>query len=452
MFADTRTLTEILDALGSGRARSEALTEEALARTQTPEGRIAFTEIFEKAALAQARAADQLRDAGVAGGALAGVPVSVKDLFDVAGYPTRAGSKVLADAPPAKADAVAVKRLRAAGAVIIGHTNMTEFAFTGLGINPHYGTPGNPWDGSRIPGGSSSGAAVSVSACMAFAGIGTDTGGSVRIPAALCGLTGFKPTQRRSDLGGTIPLSTTLDSIGPIARSVGCCALLDAVLAGEEPWMPLALRGLRLAAPQTYVLDGLDDAVAAAYARALSALSASGAHIEDAGFGTLERLPDLLAGGGVTAAESYAWHRRLLAEKGDLYDPRVRRRIERGAAISAADYLDLLAARADQAAAMDRALAPFDAAVMPTVAVVAPKIADLENDDDYARLNLLVLRNPMVSNLLGLCSASVPCQRPGDLPVGLAIVGCKNADRHILRVAMTVENILHGAGLGLPEA
>jgi aspartyl-tRNA(Asn)/glutamyl-tRNA(Gln) amidotransferase subunit A len=452
MFADTRSLAEIRQALDAGHLHSEALTEEALARARTPEGRIVFTESFENTALAQARATDQLRKAGIPLGPLAGIPVSVKDLFDVAGRRTRAGSRVLAESPPAKMDAPVIARLRAAGAVIVGHTNMTEFAFSGLGVNPHFGTPGNPWDRNRVAGGSSSGAAVSVSDGMAFAGIGTDTGGSVRIPAAFCGLTGFKPTWGRSDLGGTIPLSTSLDSIGPIARSVACCALLDAVLAGEQPRTPQPLRGLRLAAPQTYVLDGLDEAVATAYARALSALSAAGARIDDVRFDHLAKVPDLLAGGGITAAESYAWHRRLLAEKGNLYDPRVRSRIERGAGISAADYLDILAARADQIAAMDSALAPFDAAVMPTVAIVAPKIADLESDDDYSRFNILVLRNPSVSNLLGLCCASVPCQRPGDLPVGLTVVGRGNADRHILGVAVTVEKILQDAGLGLPES
>ncbi len=449
MFADARTLAEILDDLNAGRIKAEALVEEALGRAGTAEGRIVHTEVFDVAAKAQARTIDLLRDADVPVGPLAGIPVSVKDLFDVSGHRTRAGSTALADCRPAARDARIVYRLRAAGAVFTGHTNMTEFAFSGLGVNPHYGTPGNPWDRGRVPGGSSSGAAVSVADGMSCAGIGTDTGGSVRIPAAFCGLTGFKPTFGRTDLDGTIPLSTTLDSIGPIARSVACCALLDAVMAGEEPWMPTPLSGLRLAVPQTFVLDDLEPAVAATFERALSALSAAGARIEEVAFENLATIPDLLAGGGISAAESYAWHRDLLAAKGALYDPRVRSRIERGAEMAAIDYIGILNAREVQMADMDRALIPFDAAVMPTVATVAPRMSELEADDNYTRANLLALRNTSVSNLLGLCCASVPCQKPGDLPVGLSVAGRGNHDRHILRVAATIERYLKDAGLGI---
>jgi len=448
MIADTRNLADLLEGLGTGRLTSEALTEEALARARTPEGRVVHTELFEVEALTQARAVDRMRRAGLPAGPLAGLPISVKDLVDVAGYRTRAGSKALADAPPAETDAPIVKRLRAAGAILTGHTNMTEFAFSGLGVNPHYGTPGNPWDRNRIPGGSSSGAAVSAADGMAAAAIGTDTGGSVRIPAAFCGLAGFKPTRQRSDIRGVVPLSTTLDSIGPLARSISCCALLDAVLAGEPPAPLIPLNGIRLAAPQTYLLDDLDDAVATAYGRALSALSAAGARIEEVPFKHLSKLPELLKGGGIVTAESFAWHRDLLAAKGDLYDPRVRARLDLGAAMSAADYLAILAAREEQIAVMDQALAPFDAAVFPTVALVAPEIAALEDGETYTRLNLLTLRNPSMANLLNLCCATIPCQAPGDLPVGLSVAGRRHSDAHTLRVALTLETMLKDAGLG----
>src|SRR5215469_9067384 len=239
-FFDYPTLRDLAAELAAGRTTSRALTEAALARIADPggEGRRSFTRVYETAALATADAQDRLRGAGILLSPLAGLPVSVKDLFDVAGEATTAGSVALKDAPPAVADAPIVRRLRAAGAVIVGKTNMTEFAYSGVGINPHYGTPGNPYDRARVPGGSSSGAAVSVVDGCAAVAIGTDTGGSVRIPAALCGLVGFKPTQRRVPRDGAVPLSTTLDSIGPLARSVEDCAIVDAILAGEEPVVP----------------------------------------------------------------------------------------------------------------------------------------------------------------------------------------------------------------------
>ncbi|WP_337997701.1 amidase [Oleispirillum naphthae] len=452
MFVDLRAFAQLRRALADGTATAESLVREALARAAGEAGRIVFTEVFAPQAQAEARAADLYRAAGVATGPLAGLPVSVKDLFDVAGHVTRAGSRALADAPAAAADAPAVARLRAAGAVIVGHTNMTEFAFSGLGINPHYGTPPNPWDAARIPGGSSSGAAVSVALGMAAAALGTDTGGSVRIPAAFCGLVGFKPTAARSDIHGVVPLSPSLDSVGPIARSVADCALIDAMLVGGAvPRLaPPPLAGLRFALPQAYVLDGLDDGVAKAFGRALSALSGLGARLEEVPFAHLSAIPELLAGGGLVAAESYAWHRALLAEKRALYDPRVAVRIDRGAAISAADYLDLQALRAVRIAEMDAAMEPFDAVLMPTVACVAPRLADLAEDAAYTRVNALALRNTTVGNLLDLCAVSLPCQQPGDLPVGLSVVGRRGSDRATLSFAAAVEGALCGAGLGRP--
>lgn len=450
MFADLRPLFQIRRQIAETGA--EPVVAEALERATSPAGATVFTEVFARAARAEAQAVDQRRNAGVPVGPLAGVPISVKDLFDVAGAVTRAGSTVLADSAPAAADAPAIARLRAAGAVIVGHTNMTEFAFSGLGINPHFGTPPNPWDAERIPGGSSSGAAVSVADGMAAAAIGTDTGGSVRIPAAFCGLVGFKPSHGRSDLRGTVPLSTSLDSIGPIARAVADCATLDAFLTGGAvPHLhPLVAKGLRLAVPQTYVLDGLDEGVAKAFARALSILSLAGASIVEVPFAEWSGIPDLLAGGGLVAAEAYAWHRKRLETSADRYDPRVAVRVLRGKAISAADYIDLADLRARRIAETAAAMAPYDALLMPTVACVAPKLADLAADEAYTAANSLALRNTTVANLLDLCAATIPCQVPGDLPVGISVVCAATGDRRCLDLAAGVEEALCSAGLGRP--
>src|SRR6476646_3899738 len=280
-----RTVVDLAEALAAGRTSSRELVEAALARVAAPDGEGArtFIAVYADKAMAAADAQDRLRKAGYVASLLAGLPVSIKDLFDVAGERTLAGSKALDDSPPAAHDALTIARLRAAGAVLIGRTNMTEFAFSGVGINPHYGTPGNPYDRRLIPGGSSSGAAVSVSDGGAVIAIGTDTGGSVRIPAALCGIVGFRPTQERIPRDGVTPLSTTLDSIGPLANSVACCAVADAVMAGEPPIAPppIPTEWLRLAVPQSYVLDGLSAEVASAFADACTTLSRAGARVID---------------------------------------------------------------------------------------------------------------------------------------------------------------------------
>ena len=435
--------------LAAGRTNSQALVEEALTRIAAPpgEGARVFLRTHRESALAEARASDALRAHGIVPSALAGIPVSVKDLFDVAGDITRAGSKVLADSAPAKHDATVVRRLRQAGAIIIGRTNMVEFAFSGLGLNPHYGTPKNPWDRAtgRIPGGSSSGAAVSVSDGMAAMGLGTDTGGSVRIPAALCGLTGFKPTARRIARDGTFPLSTTLDSIGPIARSVACCALADSILAGEMPQVPpaLPLKGLRLGVVQDYVLDDLDGEVAQAFGKALARLSRAGALVSELRFEALRRLPQINQKGGVVVAEAYAVHRELIARRKAEYDPRVASRTLRGADMSAADYIDVLAERAALIAESMRLTAPYDALLMPTVPMLAPAIAPLETDDRlYGRTNLAILRNPSVVNFLDGCALTIPCQEPGAAPVGLMLVGQTGEDRRLLALGLALESAL----------
>ncbi len=443
------TIAALAGQLAVGKTTALALTEAALARAQDPagEGARAFTHLDADRARAAARASDTLRAAGVVRSPLEGIPVSVKDLFDVAGQVTTAGSVVLKGAAPAERNATVIDRLIAAGAVIVGRTNMTEFAFSGLGLNPHYGTPKNPWDRAtgRIPGGSSSGAAVSVTDGMAAVGIGSDTGGSVRIPSALCGLTGFKPTQRRVPTAGALPLSTSLDSIGPLAASVRCCALVDAVLAGEAPAsLPeRGLRHVRLALPETLVFDGMDAAVATSFERACARLSAAGVHLERIAVPEFDELAQLYARGSLAGAEAWAWHRGLLTARGAEYDPRVGSRILGGQHMGAADYIELVAARQRWIAQVEARIAGFDALLMPTVPVVAPPIALLQaSDEAYFAANGLILRNPSLINFLDGCALSLPCHLPGEAPVGLMLAGAAGRDRDILTLGAAVEQVL----------
>lgn len=445
------TLNELTLALSEGRTTSVALTELALARAQDAagEGARVFTKLYAESALAQARASDTLRAAGIVRSAVEGLPISIKDLFDIEGETTMAGSVAREGEPAADANAEVVQRLIAAGAVIIGRTNMTEFAYSGLGINPHYGTPLNPYDRGtgRIPGGSSSGAAVSVADGMAVAGIGSDTGGSVRIPAALCGLTGFKPSAWRVSMTGVLPLSANLDSIGPIAGSVRCCAELDAILSGDGGPVPeaMALRGLRLAVPTTLALDAMEKHVADSFAAAVAKLKEAGALVEEIAIPEFAELGNINSKGGFTAAEAWAWHRDLIARAGKRYDPRVVSRIMRGQDMSAADYLDLLDAREAWVAAVDRRIAGYDALIMPTTPIVAPAVADLvASDEAYYAANGLILRNPTLINFLDGCALSLPCHAPGTAPVGLMISGSNGADRRILAVGLAVEALLVG--------
>lgn len=437
--------------LQAGRVTATALVEDCLARIADPagEGARTFVHVDPDLVRHQAAHADRMRASGAAP-PYAGIPISVKDLFDIAGQRSAAGSRVLGDAPLARRDAPAVARLRDAGFIPIGRTNMTEFAFSGLGINPHFGTPLNPWERAigRIAGGSSSGAAVSVTDGMAVAGIGTDTGGSCRIPAALCGVVGYKPTARRIPRDGVVPLSSTLDSVGPLARSVRDCAILDAIMAGEDftPATPPSLRGLRLLAPTTLVLDDMAPDVAAAFEASLRRLRDAGAVVMEAPLPILTELAGINAKGGFSAAEAYAWHRPHIARCPDLYDPRVLVRLLRGREQEAADYIDLLAVRADAIRRLDALTQAWDALVMPTTPLTAPTVGSLADDAAYARLNGLMLRNSSIANFFDRCAISVPCQQAHTAPIGLMLVGATCADRWLLAVAEAVEAILTSGG------
>ncbi len=433
----------------TGRPTSRELVERALAAIDDSrgEGARTFLRVHRDSSLSAADRIDaQIRN-GVPPLLLAGLPISIKDNIDEAGVVTLAGSKVLAGAPPAARDSAVAERLRAAGAILIGRTNMTEFAYSGLGINPHYGTPRNIFDraAARIPGGSSSGAAISVTDGMAWAAIGTDTGGSVRIPAALNGLVGFKPTARRVPPDGVLPLSVTLDSVGPIARTVEDCVRLDRVLSASDAGLPAVdLRGLKLAVPQAVVLDELSPAVSTAFTRALGRLSAAGASVVDLPFTVLARAIEVNPRGAISSAEAYWWHREWL-KRGDEYDPRVARRILPGEAIGAADYIELLQRRRRFVQDVTATLNGFDALLMPSTPETAPTIAEvLASDDSYFRFNSRMLRNPSLVNLFDGCALSIPCHAPGEAPVGLTIAGAPCQDDRVLAIGLAIEELRLG--------
>ena len=442
------TLRELAVRLAAGATSGRALVEACLARIADPEGEggRAFIRLYEAEARASADAMDTLRRAGRAPGPFAGIPISIKDLFDVAGETTTAGSEVLAGAPPAAATAPAISRLMAVGFVLIGRTNMTEFAFSGVGINPHYGTPKSPWDraAGRIAGGSSSGAAVSVSDGFAYGAIGTDTGGSCRIPAALCGITGFKPTARRVPLTGVLPLSPSLDSVGPMANSVACCAALDAIMAGEDARaLPeTGVSGLRLVLPVDLAFMDIEPAVERALDRAVARLEKAGALIDRRDFPVFDDIGAAHARGGFAPAEAFAWHRGLLATDAHRYDPRVASRIIPGGEMSAADYFVLLQARARIVRRFAADMAEYDALILPTVPLAPPRIADFAPEEAYRRLNYLLLRNPSMINFVDGCAISLPCHAPGEAPAGLMLAAPAMADARLLGIAGSVEGVL----------
>ena len=419
-------------------------TELALAKIADPNGEGARTclTVYAETARAAADAADARAKAGISLGPLDGAIVSIKDLFDVAGEPTRAGSKILADAPPAKADAPVVRRLRAAGAVIVAKTSMSEFAFSGVGMNPHYGTPGNPADRTRVPGGSSSGAAVAAADHMCEIAIGTDTGGSTRIPGALCGIVGFKPSAWRVPTEGAFPLSYSLDSIGPIARTVEDCAKGDAVMAGEEyePLSAAPVAGLRLGVPQGLLLTEWDNTVGTRFGAARKRLSDAGVRITDEPMPLIDAMVAVNQKGGLAPSEAFSIHRDYLVKRADEFDPNVRVRIERGGKVSAADYIDMSRQREQLIDAMDAQASAFDAWVLPTTPIVAPTIAEMQDTSTFGSKNMLLLRNTSTWNFFDMCAISIPIPGSG-LPVGLMLVARNGHDRRLFEIAAGIERL-----------
>jgi aspartyl-tRNA(Asn)/glutamyl-tRNA(Gln) amidotransferase subunit A len=440
-----RSLRALADDLEAGRITGRRLVETYLERIADPrgEGPRAFIAVFAEAARLTADWADAMRRAGATVPRFSGIPISVKACFDVGGAVTTCGSAVLADAAPAKTDAEAVRRLRAAGFVVIGHTNMTEFAYSAIGSNAVHGTPACAWDRARhrIPGGSSSGAAISVTDGMAAAALGSDSGGSCRIPAALNGLVGFKATAGRMPTDGANVMTPSLDSVGSLAASVECAAVLDAVLAGRPPAVlaPRRLAGIRLAIPVPVATEALDGPIAGAFEAACDTLVRLGVRIEEISLPELSDLPRINAKGGFSAPEYYVWHRELIARHAARYEPRILRLILRGELQTAADYLDLIRERRALTETVRARAAEYDALLLPTVPAVAPPIDALDEDGAYTDTNLRLLRNTRLANFLGGCAITLPCQRAGDMPVGLMLQAPADADETLLAIAAAVE-------------
>lgn len=437
-------------AIRSGQTHPQAQAERCLDLARSPACHNAFIRLTPDDLLQTANIP------GISQRPLAGLSVSVKDLFDVQGQVTASGSVVLAHSPPASQDCPAVARLRAAGAGLIGRTNMVEFAFSGVGNNPHHGTP-CAWDGrynqpvglpgGHVPGGSSSGAAVSVATGAAFIGLGSDTGGSIRVPAALNGIVGFKNTARTTPLQGVLPLSPTLDTVCAMTRSVRDAIVAHEVLSGTSvPRGQKTLREYRLGVCKRYFQEGMDPSVAQAFERALQTFSAAGARIVDIDLPALDELPTLNATGGFSPAESYAWHRELIARDGQHYDPRVAARILRGANMKAHEYMDLLRGRTDWIRRVGLALTGLDAVLSPTVPITAPRrdtvAPGAERDEAFFSANALLLRNPSAINFLDGCAISLPCHQPDEQPVGLMLWHGAMHDHSILQLALQAEAAL----------
>lgn len=413
------------------------------------QGMTAFVALHREAAFQTARYYDQMRSAGAAIPTFAGIPIAVKDNFDEAGVVSTAGSKVFAKNPAATHDAPVLARLKAAGFIPIGRTNMTEFAYSGLGLNPHHGSPLSPFGRSqqRISGGSSSGSAVAVADGMALGGLGTDTGGSCRIPAAFCGLTGMRPTQSQVPLDGIVPLSPSLDAVGPLARTVDCCDILYRVMVGQRIALDENVRtpdlaNTTFAIPLSVVMEGLETAVADAFANTVRRLKTQGARIIEIDAHSLNAIAQINAKGGFAAAEAYAFLDTALETQAADFDPRVSSRILRGTEQSAADFIQMVRARADLKAAFAEDVIGYGAVLMPTTPILAPKLGDLADDETYSRINLLALRNPSIANLLDRPAISLPVMTQAGLPMGVTLMGKSGNDNDLLALCRSVEQVI----------
>lgn len=445
-----KTLETLSAELEAGQVTAVALVEQCLAKIadKNGQGGKAFLRVDVDLARETARYIDLLRRHNARPSRYAGIPISVKDLFDIAGEVTTAGSVVLRENAPATTDATAISRLKSKGFIVVGRTNMTEFAYSGIGLNPHYGTPLSPYDRKtgRVPGGSSSGAAVSVSDGMCAVGIGTDTGGSCRVPASYCGVVGYKPSVGRIPTDGAYPLSFTLDSIGSLANSVQCAATVDAAMAGD--WngefgaRPAAT--LRFGVLKTLVTDDLEASVAQAFSGAISKLSQAGFTLMDVELKGIEQISTINSRGGIVAVEACTHHRAQIEQHGERYDPRVKRRILSGLAVPAPDYVELLQRRKAMISSSRRAMSTFDGLLMPTTANAPPPMSAFAKDDDYNRLNSLCLRNSMIANFLNCCAISIPIHRRGEPPAGLMIMAPWGSDRLLFAAAAAMESVCRG--------
>ncbi|WP_062310654.1 amidase [Polynucleobacter sinensis] len=440
-------ISYIQSQLNAGKISTHQLIKNCLDKIQdiNGQGAKAFLAIDEKGALATADAQDILRNASLPVGPLAGVTISIKDLFDVLDQVTGSGSRVLHSNPPATKDAHVVAKLREAGSILIGRTNMTEFAYSGLGVNPHFGTPLNPFerDVQRIPGGSTSGGAVSVSDEMVSVALGSDTGGSCRIPAALCGLVGYKSTASRYSMEGVLPLSGSLDSIGVIASSVDCCQRVDVVMSGRNYAINhnIEARDIRMGVLRNIVLSGMDEYVEHAYLEALDILISAGIHANKVDSNAVSQVIDLQGQPKIVSAEAFAGLEKVISISLPEIDPRVSSRVLKGREVSSAAYIQTVSMRAKLISMWEDEFASDDIWIMPTVPVIAPKLIDLNDDDEYFRLNGLLLRNPGIFNFLDGCAISIPCQTLNSAPVGLMLVAPGGNDEKLLSIASLFEDI-----------
>lgn len=441
------TFASLHSAFTEHRDSVSAAVERQYAKVADPqgEGSRAFLSLDIDAARAAAVQAQSRIDARSAR-TLEGITVVIKDLFDVRDEVTAAGSVVLRSRATATVDCPAVARLRAAGAIAFGRSNMVEFAYSGVGINPHYGTPRNVWGresdgGGRVPGGSTSGGGVAVADGMAVTALGSDTGGSVRIPAALNGIVGFKPTAFRVPVVGAVPLSFSLDSVGPLANSVDCCARIDAVLANETA-LPTKtdLRGKRFLKPIATVWQDLDPQVEQSCNRAIDVLRDQGAEIVEAPMPTLDEYFARASHLGLTAPEALDWHQANINLNGAGYDRRVWQRMQLGKDISRGQYSATLFFRRLWIDRMNAALADYDALICPTSACIAPEIAPLlESDELFFEANARILRNTAWVNFMDGCGLTIPCHPLGTAPVGLQLVGRHGTDRTVLALGAACE-------------
>jgi aspartyl-tRNA(Asn)/glutamyl-tRNA(Gln) amidotransferase subunit A len=409
-----------------------------------------FVDIFAERGLSEAKAASQRIRAGRSLGLLDGIPIAWKNLFDIKGEVTTAGSVVLSSDPPASEDAAVVTALASAGMVSVGSVNMSEFAYSGLGLNPHYGTPENVASKggiARVPGGSSSGSAVAVAAGLVPVSIGTDTGGSVRIPAAFNGIVGYKATRGRYSMKGVFPLAKSLDSLGPLCRTAQDALWIDAAMRGRAPVREdISLSDIALVIPQTVVFDDAEDGVVTAFDAAIARLKGAGVRVRYQAFPAFTEIFDLMARHGpLVTAEAFSLHReRLFGPEAERMDRRVVARARLGEKITLSDYLRMLAARERLIEDVANAVGPQAFIAFPTVAHVAPPIAPLIEDDDlFARTNAKTLRNTLIGNLLDWCGISIPCGcGDADMPVGFLLSGLANQDDRLLAASIKLEQIV----------
>ncbi len=438
--------------LQSGALDPVALAEASLARIAGYQDQAVFTKLLGERALTEARLSAQRLRSGRSLGLLDGIPVAWKDLFDTKESVTTAGSVVLAGQPPAATDAPVVASLAGAGMVSIGRTNLSEFAFSGLGINPHYGTAHNPAsrDVPRIPGGSSAGSGVAVAAGLVPVAVGTDTGGSIRIPAAFNGIVGYKATRGRYSMQGVFPLAKSLDSLGPLCRTVQDAVWIDAAMRGRTaPDIRRAdLSGLKLVIPETIVFDDAEPGVVAAFEAAVSRLEKAGARVKRRAFPIFAEIFEITARhGALVTAEAFALHKaRLEGPEAARMDQRVVARTRLGEKTTTADYIAIADARQRLIAAFTDNLEPGELVIHPTLPHVAPPIAPLLADDDlFFKINGRTLRNTSIGNFLDGCGVSIPCGT-GDagMPVGFLLSGLRNGDEHLLSVALSAEAVIRG--------